>query len=211
MTLVPFCASPPVRWTLSPQPITVDGTKVFPGHSVPHPDAAIYYCLEKSWHVLGCFQCLRTTGVPPVKVCQQWIVAGFYVQETCCGRFSTAPSIRGISTACLAVTFRAFFSHTGCWSKPVSLGTARLESLLSSAVHAETIPCLPQGQPLLCPCPSAPWLLQSPCRMVLGAELPLVLSLQAPGPPGYDQDGAQACICIQAAGEEEEEEAAECR
>lgn len=49
--------------------------------------------------------------------------------------------------------------------------------------------------------------------MALGAELQLVLSLQGPGPPGYKQDGGPStfCICIQAAGEEEEEEAAECR
>lgn len=63
---------------------------------------------------------------------------------------------------------------------------------MSTAVHTATLPWLPQGQPPVYHCPSAPRLPQSPCMMALGTELQLVLSLQAPGLPGYEQDGAQA-------------------
>lgn len=173
---------------------------MFPGHSVPHPSAAIYYWLEKSCHILGCLQCLRATGIPPPRSPAVG-VAGLYVQETCCERFSAAASIRGIRQP-------VWLSHSGLsfhildlgasdclCPKGSSLGMVRLESLMSSAVHTATLPWLPQGQPPLYPCPSAPWLPQSPC-MALGAELQLVLSLQAPEPPGYEQDEAQACICI---------------
>lgn len=74
------------------------------------------------------------------------------------------------------------------------LGTVKLESLMSSAVHTATLPWLPPEATTtvslsLCS-------LVTPESLQDGAGTRVVLSFQAPGPPAYEQEGPKHLLYL---------------